>query len=379
MLVVDGDPRTVRTEDETFFLEAALRAGGSGVSITTAQPDDVVGAGLASYSAVFLANVAKPTDELAAALVRYVEHGGGVFISVGDRVDADTWNARCKALLPQPLGLKRTASAAPGGGGGEGETVDLRPAERLAPLDRRHPLLAGFPAKGDGLTSARFSEFMLLEPVPDAPARAVVLRYENGAPALVASDVGRGRVLLLTTTVDREWTDLPIRPGFLPLMQEAVRYLAGAPGSDSISALTVGQRREIALGNDDRRVEVVKPDGQSLWLTPEGRAPESHGRREVTFAETDEPGLYRVRASRTDGTVAERASDNFVVNVDPSESDPARLADDKRPDRRPGSSAAGPAPKRRLELWHGLGVAVIAAVLIESLLTLRLRRGRVKV
>jgi Aerotolerance regulator N-terminal/von Willebrand factor type A domain len=376
VLVVDGDPRTVRTEDETFFLEAALRAGGGGVSITTAQPDEVAATSLAGTSAVFLANVAKPSDELAQALVRYVLGGGGVFISVGDRVDVDAWNACCKAILPQPLGLKRTAAATPGGA--DGETVDLRPAERLAPLDRRHPLLASFPAKDDGLASARFFQFMLLEPVPDAPGRSVVLRYENGAPALVASDVGRGRVLLLTTTVDREWTDLPIRPGFLPLMQEAARYLAGAPGSDSISALTVGQRREITLANDDRRVEVIKPDGQSLWLTPEGRAPEAHGRREVTFTETDEPGLYRVRASRGDGTLAERAPESFVVNVDPAESDPARLADDKRPDRGPAGAEAGAAPKRRLELWHGLGVVIIAAVLIESLLTLRLRRGRVK-
>jgi Aerotolerance regulator N-terminal/von Willebrand factor type A domain len=379
VLVVDGDPRTVRTEDETFFLEAALRAGGGGVSITTAQPDEVAAAGLAGYSAVFLANVAKPSEELADALTHFVERGGGLFISVGDRVDVDTWNARLKAVLPQPLGLKRTASATPGGGA-EGETVDLRPAERLAPLDRRHPLLASFPAKDDGLASARFFQFMLLEPVPDAPGRSVVLRYENGAPALVAAEVGRGRVLLLTTTVDREWTDLPIRPGFLPLMQEAARYLAGAPGSDSISALTVGQRREIALANDDRRVEVVKPDGQSLWLTPEARAaePQGRGRREVTFAETDEPGLYRVHASRTDGTVVEHASQSFVVNVDPAESDPALLPDDRRPDRGPNSVTAGAVPKRRLELWHGLGVAIIAAVLIESLLTLRLRRGRVK-
>jgi hypothetical protein len=384
VLVVDGDPRTVRTEDETFFLEAALRAGGGGATITTAQPDEVTAASLVGTSAVFLANVAKPSEELADALARYVERGGGLFISVGDKVDADAWNARCKAILPQPLGLKRTASATPGRGD-EGETVDLRPAERLAPLDRRHPLLASFPAKDDGLASARFFQFMLLEPVPDAPNRQVVLRYENGAPALVASDVGRGRVLLLTTTVDREWTDLPIRPGFLPLMQEAARYLAGAPGSDSISALTVGQRREIMLANDDVRVEVVKPDGQSLWLAPEsrpeahaeGRA-EAHGRRAVTFAETDEPGLYRVRASRTDGTVTERGPESFVVNVDPSESDPARLPDDQRPDRGPGAATAGAAPKRRLELWHGLGVAIIAAVLIESLLTLRLRRGRVK-
>ena len=113
---------------------------------------------------------------------------------------------------------------------------------------------------------------MLLEPVPDAPGRSVVLRYENGAPALVASDVGRGRVLLLTATVDREWTDLPIRPGFLPLVQEAARYLAGAPGSDSISALTVGQRREIGVGVEDARIEIVTPGGQ-ITLAHAGGAP----------------------------------------------------------------------------------------------------------
>jgi hypothetical protein len=382
VLVVDGDPRTVRTEDETFFLEAALRAGGAGFTITTALADELPVTALTGYAAVFLANVAKPSEELGEALRRYVEGGGGLFISVGDRLDVDTWNQRMKALLPQPLGLKRTAAAAPGGAP-EGETVDLRPAERLAPLDRRHPLLASFPAKGDGLASARFFQFMLLEPVPDAPGRRVVLRYENGAPALVASDVGRGRVLLLTTTVDREWTDLPIRPGFLPLMQEAARFLAGAPGSDSISALAVGQRREIGVDPEDARVEIVKPGGQSRWLTPEAhppeaRAPEARGRRTVTFAETDEPGLYRVRASRADGTVVERPSEGFVVNLDPAESDPTRLADDKRPDRAGAGGTSASAPKRRLELWHALGAVVILCVLGESLLTLRLRRGRVK-
>ena len=172
-----------------------------------------------------------------------------------------------KAVLPQPLGLKRSAAARPGAHP-EGETVDLRPAERLAPIDRRHPLLAAFPAKGEGLASARFFQFMLLAPEPDAPGRRTVLRYESGAPALVDAETGRGRVLLLTTTVDREWTDLPIRPGFLPLVQEAARYLAGAPSGEAAAAIVVGGKREIALGAEDRRVEIVKPSGESRWLTP---------------------------------------------------------------------------------------------------------------
>jgi len=377
VLLVDGDPRTVRTEDEVFFLEAALRAGGSNFAVTTVLPDDLGTRDLASYGAVFVANVARPSAAAAAALTHYVETGGGLFISVGDRVDADAWNQTMKAVLPQPLGLKRSA-AAPPGVRPEGETVDLRPAERLAPIDRRHPLLAAFPARGEGLASARFFQFLLLAPVPEAPGRRIVLRYENGAPALVDAEIGRGRVLLLTTSVDREWTDLPIRPGFLPLVQEAARYLAAAPTGDATATVTVGAKREIVLGADDRRIEVVKPNGDSRWLTPPAHAGDARTRHAVLFDETDEPGIYRVRAARADGTVDDRPDAAFAVTLDPSESDPARLADDKRPDRARAGGAAGPAPRRRLELWHMLGAAAIALVLLESLLTLRFRRGRFK-
>jgi hypothetical protein len=376
VLIVDGDPRTVRTEDGAFFLEAALRAGGSGFSVTTILPDDMPGRDLSAFGAVFLANVNHPPAAAAPALVHYVEAGGGLFISVGDRVDADAWNLSLKTILPQPLGLKRSAAALPGARA-EGETVDLRPAERLAPIDRRHPLLSAFPARDDGLSSARFFQYMLLSPLPDAPGRQIVLRYESGAPALVEAEVGRGRVLLLTTTVDRAWTDLPIRPGFLPLVQEAARYLAGAPSGEAAAALAVGGKRELALEPDDRRIEIVPPSGDSRWLTPPAHG-EARGRRTVTFAETDEPGFYRVRAARADGTVSERPDAAFVVNLDPRESDPARLADDKRPDRAGAPAAGGAVPRRRLELWHALGVAAIALVLLESVLTLRFRRGRVK-
>ncbi len=376
ILVVDGDPRTVRTEDETFFLEAALRAGGSGFSVVTVLPDELGERDLSAYGAIFVANVEPPDDGSRGALDRYVRAGGGLFISVGEKVDADTWNQTLAAILPQPLGLARSAAALPGARA-EGETVDLRPAERLAPFDRRHPLLSAFPARGEGLASARFFEYMLLAPVPDAPNRRILLRYESGAPALVETAVGRGRVLLLTTSVDREWTDLPIRPGFLPLVQEAARYLAGAPSGEATAALAVGDKREIALEPDERRIEVVRPGGDSRWLIPASR-PDPHSRRVVVFAETDEPGFYRVRAARADGAVAERPDASFVVDLDPGESDPARLPDERRPDRSGGRAGAGSAPQRRMELWHLLGAAAVGLVLLESLLTLRFRRGRAK-
>ena len=183
VLLVDGDPRTVRTEDEAFFLEAALRAGGSNFSVTTVLPDDLgEPRSRRRYGAVFLANVARPSADGGRGITRYVEAGGGLFISVGDRVDADAWNQTMKAVLPQPLGLKRSAAALPGARP-EGETVDLRPAERLAPIDRRHPLLAAFPARGEGLASARFFQFLLLAPrARGARARASCCATRTARP-----------------------------------------------------------------------------------------------------------------------------------------------------------------------------------------------------
>jgi hypothetical protein len=368
VLIINGDARTAFREDESYFLEQSLRTGDRTTNVITSLPDDVSLETLVSYNVVFLANVGEPSPPLATALVRFVESGGGLFLSVGNKVNTAAWNERLGPLLPQPLSLPRTAAALPGQT--DGETADDRPAARLAPLDRRHPLLSVFPAQGEGLASARFYKFMLLEPVPDTVGATVILRYESGAPALVERQVGKGRVMLLATTVDREWTDLPIRPGFLPLVQEAARRLAGTSDQVGVSTLLVGQPREIAMTADERRLEVTKPNGGVFVATKDRGA----GAKTIAFVETDEPGSYQVRTAGTDGILTPRAGDGFVVNLDPRESNTALLPPERRPDRRTPSSAAGPPPKRRVELWHGLAALLIFFVLAESLLTIKWRR-----
>ena len=368
VLIVNGDARTVLREDEAYFLETALRASDRTTSVFTTLPDDVTPGALDGYNVVFLANVAEPSAPLAAALERYVQRGGGLFLSVGSRVNIPMWNERLALLLPQPLSVPRTAAALPGQV--VGETLDDRPAARLAPLDRRHPLLSAFPARGEGIASARFFKFLLLEPVSDTAQAAVILRYDTGAPALVEKTVGKGRVMLLSTTLDREWTDLPIRAGFLPLVQESARRLAGTSERSGTSVLTVGQRRDIALAPDERRLEITKPDG-TVWVASKDRG---GGARTILFTETDEPGAYRVRTAGADGMLTDRPADGFVVNIDPRESNPERIAAERRPDRKAAARPDGPPPKRRVELWHALAALLVLLVLFESVLTLRWRR-----
>ena len=39
--------------------------------------------------------------------------------------------------------------------------------------------------------------------------------------------VGEGRVLFWASSLDRDWSDMAIRPGFVPLMNQVILYLTG--------------------------------------------------------------------------------------------------------------------------------------------------------
>ena len=173
---------------------------------------------------VMLCNVRTLPATTVQALHALLRRGGGLFISGGDKVDVDFYNGSLADLLPQPLR-------------GEKSRVELEdPAKRevlgLGQVEGSHHVFAPFDGqKPEGLTRARTHTVLLLETGGKAP-RDVLARFSNGAPALLERRVGPGRVLLWATTVDRDWSDLAIRPGFLPLLQQAVLYLADALGDD---------------------------------------------------------------------------------------------------------------------------------------------------
>jgi hypothetical protein len=88
------------------------------------------------------------------------------------------------------------------------------------------------PEQGHGLETAGTRKRLLLEP-PVAPAETL-LAFADGSPLLVAGRHESGSVALLTTTLDDDWTDLPLTPGFrrgfrwAPRLSTWSRPMAGA-------------------------------------------------------------------------------------------------------------------------------------------------------
>jgi hypothetical protein len=59
------------------------------------------------------------------------------------------------------------------------------------------------------------------------------MRLADGTPLLLERVMGAGRVLLFTSSLDREWNDLPVQPAFVPLMAGVANHLLGGAGFTS--------------------------------------------------------------------------------------------------------------------------------------------------
>ncbi|HVO20296.1 MAG TPA: BatA domain-containing protein, partial [Anaeromyxobacter sp.] len=222
-LVVDGSPSPVKYRDEAYFVEAALASPSSPVRPHVVDAEALTREDLAGYDLVFLLNV-RSVGPKAAELQRFVEGGGGLFVSVGDQVDPELYGRELSALLPMSIVSEKTASvprAAGGGAAGPG-------AARFAEVDFDHPALSVFTGEArEGLLGTRTYRYLLLRPLRAAPPAHVLAAFDDGAPALVESRRGKGRVLLFSSSVDRDWTDWPIRTSFLPALQRFAAWLAG--------------------------------------------------------------------------------------------------------------------------------------------------------
>jgi Aerotolerance regulator N-terminal/von Willebrand factor type A domain len=356
-LVVNGAASTQKLKDEAWFTEAALAATGSPVRATVRDADSAWREDFNAYDVVLVLNAAAPSHEVAERLRAFVEEkGGGLFLSMGERVEADAWNAAFGPVLPRRLRLVKTAVE-------PGQTDSAARAARLSQVSWEHPVFTPFVGRArEGLSSARFYRYMLLEsetPGAQEPS-AVLAALEDGAPALAAARRGKGRVLLFTSTVDRDWGDFAIRTAFLPLMQRLCAWLTGS----------LDEREEL----HPRVAQTVslKPEAgvePSLVKSPGGKELPALRQQDGSYSVGPllEPGAHRVLAK--DGKPI--AALAFAVGLDPAESDLTRLKGDELSawfgEDTVKASGAGGAQKAR-PLWTWLLVVAALAFVAEGLL-----------
>ena len=279
VLVVDGDPGSTPTKSEVYFLERALApAPGVGVAVDVVAATSPASLDPARHRVVFMANVADPAP-WATRLVEFVRGGGGLVIAMGDNVTPERWNAPLAALLPAPLRGTRDLVDLDGQGGSP-----------LARFDSASTYLKPFARTGlSGFQRTRARRVMTIEPGPEEAGTRVVAHWEGGLPALLEREVGTGRVLVWTGSLDLGWGNLPIQSIFMPFVQRVVGVLGGAgAGALALRQGVVGEPLEVELPGDPGSVEVTGPGG--------GVVPSERAGRSLRVVPTL-PGAYHVRAA----------------------------------------------------------------------------------
>jgi len=355
LLLVDGAPSPIPHRDEVFYLERALdptRGALGRLALSVVDPETLADHRFAAHDAVFLCNVpAEAISPVAGRLVDFVEQGGGLLVSVGDQVEPEGYTRQLGELLPAELGLVGAPVA-----GAPAPGVVLRPIAG-------HPVLDGLRGAGEAALSAvRVRRWLDVNP---GSGRTVLLELDQGLPLLLEARHGRGRVLLLLSSLDRDWADLAISPAFLPLMQRIAEHLAHEPIETETAETLVGEVRFLPVPSGTSSLEIEGPAGERVTLGPDELA----GARDVAYTRTRAPGVFRVRR---DGRVA----DAFTVVLQPRESDLTRvpvagLRQALGPAQGGGATvtAAASAPTR--PLWSALLLLAAAMILLESVI-----RGR---
>jgi hypothetical protein len=358
-LIVDGAPSPVRYRDEAYFVESALASPASPVRPTLVDAEALGGEDLARYDVVFLLNVRSPGAK-AAELARFVEQGGGLFVSLGDQVEPEDYAKQLPGLLPAPLHVVKTAP-------------DGRPA-RFADVDLSHPALSVFQGEArEGLLGVRVSRYVLAKPAGRGAAPRVLASYDDGAPALLEARHGKGRVLLFTSTADRDWTDWPIRTSFLPAMQRFAGWLAGSLDDRREPPGKVGEPRTIRLDEGETLSALVGPEGRERRRGELERTGLEEPGGTVRYTPR-EPGLWQVKVS-SGGVERVEPRLAFAVAFDPRESDTRRLQPDEltawlggaEHARVEGDAQAG-GSGRQVPLWSILLLVGIVAFFVEGVL-----------
>ena len=308
ILIVAPEPveRQSRTLSTAIAPPTLSQQGETRYELESISYGDFSNENLDGLDAVWLLDPPPLSAEQWNQLLTMVDAGGGLAIAMGSNagMTPEVFNATASTEI-MPAELLR----------------QWRGNLYLAPSRLEHPILQRFKTREGSIPWRENPVFKIWEVGPLTEESRVVIPYNNGKPALIARDLGRGRVLLLTTSLSagegRPWNELLAPremawPGFV-LVGMMAEYLVG--GTDAQLNYTTGQLARLPVYAEDRNIDSY------LLQSPTGSrriAPDDQG-EQILITATEFPGNYRIGAGGDEGTEY-----GFSVNLPAEQTDLTR-------------------------------------------------------
>jgi len=264
----------VGTKDDSFFLRTALGTSlsrESSIEVQHIEADRLAEEPLEAYACIFVCNALPLAGQEIARLEQAVRSGGLLTVFPGDRAavaDYEPWQclpAAPSAVIDVPMSDRRRT---------------LRWEQPLHPLLRS--LRTGTVAP---LVTTRRS---LRWDTWDSDALVVSSGAEQ--PLLLCRRFGKGRVVLLSVSADRSWSDFPLSPFYLPLVHRLVQFGAGIGAFSHY--LWAGTSLPLAehIPEATRESDLTGPDGSEVPV----RGTMVDGVAVLVAEDVTAPGIYTI-------------------------------------------------------------------------------------
>ncbi len=308
VLLVNGQPAGEPRETATYFLHKALSPSTLEETWSGFTRPFVISEGelpstdFSLYDAVVLCDIAQLTLRETEMLEAYTKSGGSIIFSLGGNVKADQYNQflyrNGKGILPAPLGNN------------VGEINSPQKGFLFDSQNLSHPIVKPFKGNpGTGLETTLTYRYTKTKVAPNSQTK-VALRFTNGDPAILDAMYGRGRVLLVTTSLDTRWGLWAVQRSFPPMMHEMIKHVVSKKWHDR-QLLVNGSISELfSTKNSYLSVDVIAPD-KKIKKVPVT----TNGFPRIVFDQTQQSGIYQLQIG-----APLNQTKLFAVNVNPRES-----------------------------------------------------------
>lgn len=201
----------VGAESETLFLRTALRAGfGSMKAVESISPDKVIDKPLSRYGTVILCNALPLFGQAITAIESYVKAGGVLVIFPGSAAKLDAYTPwSCLPGLPRSI-----------------EDLPLAQRNRTLIWEQPQNPLVRTLREGIGIPAIAIRRKLSFDGLHEGGQRVVSMGANQ--PFLLSRQFGAGHVVLFSVSADRNWSDFPLSPFFLPLLLQCTELGVGA-------------------------------------------------------------------------------------------------------------------------------------------------------
>lgn len=339
VLLINGNPSTQPNEDEGLYLSAAMGATDlsdesndvnsaeerkliQSLSVTEIPQGEFNANAIQGTEVVVLANCGSLNQDHFKRLREYVAGGGGLLVFPGDKVNQDTYTKEFFASPETPDQQFIAAVMQPP----QGDQNQSEMYRRLGAIDFAHSVFSVFADQEQRyLTKLKiYRHFPFTLPEQRGNTLPLV-EFEDGSPALLESVYGNGRVLLSSFPLNAKWSNLPMKPEFVPLVLRMIGHVkrqADVDGplvvpADGTAEFAVSQHWAPAIGivrDADGRVTPVDFQRSNSQLVG-------------AFKQTIHKGFYELEVTGGQAEKPQSGMHRFAVNVSPDESNFQRLTE----------------------------------------------------